>query len=57
MGKAMVRVTVVMMKHHDQSNSEKTGFISLTVPCNSSSSKTVRTGTQAAPEAGADAEA
>jgi hypothetical protein len=35
------------MKHHDQSTLGREGFISPTVPYNSSSSKVVRTGTQA----------
>jgi hypothetical protein len=37
-------VTVVMIKHHDQKKLKK-GFISLTVPYHSSSSKAVRAGT------------
>jgi hypothetical protein len=48
------RITITAMKHHDQSNLGRKGFISLTVP----SSKAVRTVTQGRnQEAGADAEA
>lgn len=43
----LVRMTIAVMTHHDQSNCGRTGLILLTVPCNSSSSKLVRAGTQA----------
>jgi hypothetical protein len=39
-------------KHHDLSNLEKKGFILLTLPGYSSSSKAVRAGTQAGQEPG-----
>jgi hypothetical protein len=58
-GCVLVRVTIVVMKHHDQSNLGRKGLIWLTLPHHCSSFKEVRTGTQAYrnPEAGADAEA
>lgn len=42
----LVKVTVVGMKHHDQSKLGRKWFISLTVPSNSSLSKAVRTKTR-----------
>ena len=42
----LVRVTIAVMKHHDQGNLGKKGFIQLTLPYHCSSSKEVRTGTQ-----------
>ena len=44
----LVGVTIAVMKHYDQSNLGKTGFISFTVAHNSSLSKAVRAGTQLA---------
>ena len=40
----LVRVTIAMMKHHDQNNLERKGFIWLTFPHHCSSSKKVGTG-------------
>lgn len=41
----IVRVTVALMKHHDQKQPGKEDVISLAVPQNRSSSKAVRAGT------------
>jgi uncharacterized protein (DUF305 family) len=48
----LVRVTSAVMKHHDQSNLRRKEFIQLMIPHHSSSSKEVRTGTQAGQEPG-----
>jgi hypothetical protein len=47
------------MKHHDQSNLRRKGFIQLIFPHQSLSSKDIKTGTQTGQESGAwsDAEA
>ena len=45
----VLRVTIAVMKYHDQKH---LGFISLTVPCDSSSSKAVRARSQAGEEPG-----
>jgi hypothetical protein len=46
----LVRVTVAVLKHHDQSNLGRKGFIRLMPPHHSSSSEEVRTGIQAGQE-------
>lgn len=43
MAGVLVRITIAMMKNHDQSNMERKGFICLTFPHLSSSLKEVRT--------------
>ena len=48
----LVRFTDAVMKHHDQKLLGEKGFISLTVPYNSSSSKGMGAGTQAGQEPG-----
>ena len=54
----LVRASIAVMKHYDQSNLGRKGFVWLTLPHHCSSLKEVRTGTQGRnKEAGADAEA
>ena len=48
----LVRVSIAVLKHHDQSNLGRKGFTSRTILCNSSSSKEVRARTQTGQESG-----
>lgn len=55
----MKKFTIDMIKHYDQKSNLGRQGLFITVPCNSSSSKALRAGTQAgqAPDAGADVKA
>jgi hypothetical protein len=48
----LVRLSIAVMKHHGQSNLDKTGFIWIMLPHCCSSLKEVRTGTQTLQEPG-----
>jgi hypothetical protein len=48
----LVKISIVVIKHHDQSNWRRKGFIWLTLPQHCSSSKEVRIGTQARQDPG-----
>jgi len=48
----LLRVTIAVIKHHDQSNLGRKGSIWLTLPYHCSSMKEIRTGTQTGQESG-----
>jgi hypothetical protein len=50
--RARLRVSIAVVKHHDESNLERKGFIQLTLPYHCSSLKEFRTGTHTGQDPG-----